>query len=77
MSFDSIKDVEEFYKEYAHDVGFSVRVGQQKNGEWYCSLEAVLVLKDIGRSKAITLFVHLRSCSCPPKTMWIEGYKTT
>jgi hypothetical protein len=30
MSFDSIRDVEEFCKEYAHDVGFSVRVGQQK-----------------------------------------------
>jgi zinc finger SWIM domain-containing protein 3 len=30
MSFDSIKFVEEFYKSYAHEVGFSVRIGSQK-----------------------------------------------
>jgi hypothetical protein len=29
MSFDSIKDVEEFYKSYAHDEGFSIRIGPQ------------------------------------------------
>jgi hypothetical protein len=29
MSFDSIHDVEEFYKEYAHEGGFSVRIGSQ------------------------------------------------
>jgi hypothetical protein len=30
MSFDSIKSVEEFYKSYAHKVGFSVYIGSQK-----------------------------------------------
>lgn len=29
MSFDSIMEVEEFYKEYAHEGGFSVRIGSQ------------------------------------------------
>jgi hypothetical protein len=27
MTFDSIHDVEEFCKEYAHEGGFSVRIG--------------------------------------------------
>ena len=46
MIFDTLKDVEEFYKSYAHEVGFLVRVGQHKkgNGEilikrYYCSRE--------------------------------------
>jgi len=30
MIFDTLADVEEFYKLYAHEVGFSVRVGQHK-----------------------------------------------
>jgi len=29
MSFDTIEAVEEFYKNYAHHVGFSVRIGSQ------------------------------------------------
>jgi zinc finger SWIM domain-containing protein 3 len=29
MSFDSIKSVKEFYKSYAHKVGFSVRINPQ------------------------------------------------
>ena len=35
MIFDTLKDVEKFYKSYAHEAGFSVRVGQHKkeNGE--------------------------------------------
>ncbi|XP_021316883.1 uncharacterized protein LOC110435561 [Sorghum bicolor] len=44
MMFDSVPDVEEFYKSYAHDVGFSVRIGQQRKGDeeillkrYYCS----------------------------------------
>jgi hypothetical protein len=46
MIFDSLTDVEKFYKSYAHDIGFSVRVGQQKKGNeevlykrYYCSRE--------------------------------------
>ena len=30
MIFDTLRHVEDFYKSYAHDVGFSVRIGQQK-----------------------------------------------
>jgi hypothetical protein len=30
MIFDDIKPTEKFYKEYAHDAGFSIRIGQQK-----------------------------------------------
>jgi hypothetical protein len=30
MIFDTLSDVENFYKSYAHNVGFSVRVGQHK-----------------------------------------------
>jgi hypothetical protein len=30
MIFDTLIEVENFYKSYAHEVGFSVRVGQQK-----------------------------------------------
>jgi hypothetical protein len=35
MIFDTLTDVEEFYKSYAHDAGFSVRIGQhkKKNGD--------------------------------------------
>ncbi|KAG2657873.1 hypothetical protein PVAP13_1KG158805 [Panicum virgatum] len=46
MVFDTLKDVEKFYKSYAHEVGFSVRVGQHKKGNeeilikrYYCSRE--------------------------------------
>ncbi|KAG2538046.1 hypothetical protein PVAP13_9NG390273 [Panicum virgatum] len=46
MIFDTLKDVEKFYKSYAHDVGFSVRVGQHKKANeeilfkrYYCSRE--------------------------------------
>ena len=30
MTFESMEAVEEFYKAYAHNVGFSVRIGQNK-----------------------------------------------
>ena len=46
MVFDTLKDVEKFYKSYAHEVGLSVRVGQHKKGNkeilikrYYCSRE--------------------------------------
>ena len=46
MMFDTLIDVEKFYKSYAHEAGFSVRVGQHKkqNDEilfkrYYCSRE--------------------------------------
>ena len=30
MMFDTLIDVEKFYKSYAHEAGFSIRVGQHK-----------------------------------------------
>jgi hypothetical protein len=46
MAFDSVDDVEKFYKSYAHESRFSVRIGQHKkqNEEilikrYYCSRE--------------------------------------
>ncbi|KAJ1260250.1 hypothetical protein BS78_10G217400 [Paspalum vaginatum] len=46
MTFNTIVDAERFYKNYAHNAGFSVRIGQQKKeGEeiltkrFYCSRE--------------------------------------
>ena len=46
MTFDSIEDVQNFYKDYARDFGFSIHIGQQKKGNekilakyFYCSRE--------------------------------------
>ena len=46
MMFDTLTNVEKFYKSYAHEAGFSVRVGQHKNQSdeilfkhYYCSRE--------------------------------------
>ena len=33
MIFDTLIDVEQFYKLYSHEVGFSVRVGQHKKAK--------------------------------------------
>jgi hypothetical protein len=53
MIFDNLADVEKFYKDYAHDVGFSVRVGQHKKKDsdivgkyYYCAREGYNVPKD-------------------------------
>jgi hypothetical protein len=57
MIFDSLADVKEFYKAYAHDAGFSVHVGQQKKGNeeelfkrYYCSREGFTKEKVHGAS---------------------------
>jgi hypothetical protein len=46
MIFDALADMEKFYKSYAHDNGFVVRVGQHKKGNdailfkrYYCARE--------------------------------------
>jgi hypothetical protein len=46
MTFNSIEEVKFFYREYARDTGFSIRIGQQKKGNeeivakyFYCSRE--------------------------------------
>lgn len=53
MSFDSVDDVEKFYKSYAHESGFSVRIGQHKKQHeeilmkrYYCSREGYRKVKD-------------------------------
>jgi hypothetical protein len=49
MSFESLEDVEEFYKSYAHGIGFSVRIGAQlkvldvvENKRFLCSRQGFL-----------------------------------
>jgi hypothetical protein len=46
MTFDCLEDVENFYRDYARDAGFSIRIGQQKKEiddivakYFYCSRE--------------------------------------
>jgi hypothetical protein len=46
MAFDTLEDVENFYRDYARDAGFSIRIGQQKKEidevvakYFYCSRE--------------------------------------
>jgi zinc finger SWIM domain-containing protein 3 len=53
MIFDNLADVEKFYKDYAYDAGFSVRVGQHKKKDseivgkyYYCAREGYHVPKD-------------------------------
>ena len=45
MIFDDIGSVMEFYKTYAHNVGFGVRLGQQKSWIMYFSGSASCVQK--------------------------------
>jgi hypothetical protein len=49
MTFDGIEDVQKFYKDYARDAGFSIRISQQKKGNeetlakyFYCSREGYI-----------------------------------
>ncbi|XP_039822578.1 protein FAR1-RELATED SEQUENCE 5-like [Panicum virgatum] len=77
LIFDTLKDVEEFYKLYAHEVGFSVRVGQHKkkgNEEilfkrYYCSREGyrkenVTNVSDESGRKRKTHNVMETRCGC-------------
>jgi hypothetical protein len=69
--------VEEFYKAYAHDAGFSVRVGQQKKGNeevlfkrYYCSQEGftkekVPATSDESRRKRKPPKLMETRCGCP------------
>ena len=45
MTFDTLKDVEKIYKAYAHEAGFSVRVGQHKKQNEENSIQTVLLFK--------------------------------
>ena len=49
MSFDSLAAVEEFYKTYAHEAGFAVRIGPQikvldrvENKRFYCTRQGFM-----------------------------------
>jgi len=77
MTFDSIADVEIFYKDYAHDGGFSVRIGQHKKANekikskyFYCAREGYRVQKDkkvidqSGKKRKKTHNVMETRCGC-------------
>ena len=76
MIFDTLKDLEEFYKSYAHEVCFSVRVGQHKKGNeeilfkrYYCSREGyrkenVTNVSDESGKKRKTHNVMETRCGC-------------
>ena len=76
MIFDTLDDVEKFYKCYAHETGFSVHVGQQKkkNEEtlfkrYYCSREgfrkqsAQIVSAESGKKRKSPNVMETR-CGC-------------
>ncbi|CAO2046822.1 unnamed protein product [Urochloa humidicola] len=79
MIFDIVEEVEEFYKSYAHEVGFSVRIGQhkkeKKNKEilikrYYCSREGyseenVTKASDESGKKRKTPIIMETRCGCP------------
>jgi hypothetical protein len=77
MIFDTLTDVEKFYKSYAHDNGFSVRVGQHKKGNegilfkrYYCAREGFRKesqkhATDESSKKRKTPNVLETRCGCP------------
>ncbi|EAY97753.1 hypothetical protein OsI_19666 [Oryza sativa Indica Group] len=76
MILDKLTDVEKFYKSYAHEAGFSVRVGQHKkqNEEilfkrYYCSREGYIKerVKDISDESGIIK----KDTKCDGNQMWL------
>ena len=76
MTFDTLTNVENFYKSYAHKVGFSVRVGQHKKGNeeilikrYYCSREGfrkkniTKLLMNLGKKRKTHNVMETR-CGC-------------
>jgi hypothetical protein len=66
MTFDSLVDVENFYKDYAHDAGFSVRIDQQnKSNEeivvkrFYCLREGYIERRSQRRLIILEKRVHI------------------
>jgi hypothetical protein len=52
MTFDSLEEVEEFYKSYTHECGFSVRIGAQgKKAMWLSIKDLFVQVKDSQREK--------------------------
>ncbi|XP_021307743.1 protein FAR1-RELATED SEQUENCE 5 [Sorghum bicolor] len=77
MMFDSVSDVEKFYKSYAHEAGFSVRIGQQRKGDeeillkrYYCSRQGFTKEKvpdaseESGKKRKAPKQMETR-CGCP------------
>ena len=61
MTFEGLEAVEEFYKSYAHHVGFGVRVGQQKKTE----AQLLFGLNGLCESKSPTLVQDVQANSFP------------
>ncbi|KAL6658165.1 hypothetical protein ACP70R_003751 [Stipagrostis hirtigluma subsp. patula] len=77
MIFDTLADVEKFYKSYAHDAGFSVRIGQHKKKHeeilfkrYYCSREGYSqenvtnASDESGKKRKSPILMETR-CGCP------------
>lgn len=71
MSFHSIKDVEEFYKSYAHNGGFSVRIGPQNlaldgviNKRFMCSRAGFKKVKETDDAPKNQKNHALSRCGC-------------
>jgi hypothetical protein len=68
MVFDDIKTVEKFYKEYAHDTGFSICTGQQRcddNGD-------VMWKRFCAQGKDIKQAQQLNLMTLPPRCARLE-----
>jgi hypothetical protein len=76
MLFDDVQAAKKFYKEYAHDLGFSVRTGQQKlddNGvvmwkRFLCAREGYKTEKEVGSSGSSS-----KGCRSRESKMWMSS----
>jgi hypothetical protein len=77
MIFDSLADVKRFYKSYAHENGFGVRVGQHKKGneeilfkQYYCAREEYRreSVKDVTVESG-----KKEDTKCVGNQMWLSG----
>ena len=83
MIFGTLDDVEKFYKCYAHETGFSVRVSQKKKNEetllkrYYCSREgfrkesAQIVSMESGKKRKSPNVMETR-CGCEEHEFMVD-----
>ena len=83
MIFGTLDDVENFYKCYAHETGFSVRVSQKKKNEetllkrYYCSREgfrkesAQIVSAESGKKRKSPNVMETR-CGCEAHEFMVD-----
>jgi hypothetical protein len=78
MIFDSLADVERFYKLYAHDNGFGVCVGQHKKGneeilfkQYYCAMEGYR--KESAKDVTDESKEKKEDTKCVGNQMWLSG----